>query len=257
LPVAANFVLVRPYPCVPATVKTMKSQSDMSFQDAVRGFMAGDFSRLAPLFDTPSDGSPCPVIQWYEGGLFANEPQALAEAFTCACFNGCTHVVEYFLARGINPSGGINTGLNAFHWAANRGQLKIVEILIQNKTPLETLNMYHGTVLGCTVWSAVHEPKPDHVRIVEALLKAGAQVGGADIHQGTSGSMIFCRPLLLCIILLVEPAVLVAQQPAAKPSTAGADHEVAGPREGLLDGRRPAAGSRAERDWLLIGTGAD
>src|SRR5438132_7892470 len=81
-------------------MKTMKSQSDMSFQDAVRGLMAGDFSRLAPLFDTPSDGSPCPVIKWHEGGLFASEPKALAEAFTCACFNGCTHVVEYFLAKG-------------------------------------------------------------------------------------------------------------------------------------------------------------
>src|SRR5438105_14252077 len=98
----------------------MKSQSDMSFQDAVRGFMAGDFSRLAPLFDTASDGSPCPVIQWYEDGLFATEPQALAEAFTCACFNGCTPVVEYFLARGFNHSGWINTRFNAFNRASLR-----------------------------------------------------------------------------------------------------------------------------------------
>ena len=165
-------------------MKTMKSQSDMSFQDAVRGFMAGDFSRLAPLFDTPSDGSPCPVIQWHEDGLFASEAPALAEAFTCACFNGCTHVVEYFLVKGINPSGGINTGLNAFHWAANRGQLKIVEILIQNKAPLETLNTYHGTVLGCTVWSAVHEPRPDQIRVIEALLKAGADVSAAEYPSG-------------------------------------------------------------------------
>ena len=165
-------------------MKTMKSQSDMSFQDAVRGFMAGDFSRLAPLFDTASDGSPCPVIQWYEEGLFSSEPQALAEAFTCACFNGCTHVVEYFLARGINPSGGINTGLNAFHWAANRGQLQIVEILIQNNAPLETLNMYHGTILGCAVWSAIHEPKQDQIRVIEALLKAGADVSAVEYPSG-------------------------------------------------------------------------
>src|SRR5437763_15168276 len=160
--------------------ETMKGQSDISFQEAVRGLMAGDFSRLAQLFDTPSDGSPCPVIKWYEGGLFASEPKALAEAFTCACFNGCTSVVEYFLARGIDPSGGINTGLNAFHWAANRGQLKVVEIHLQNKAPLETLNMYHGTVLGCTVWSAIHEPKPDQIRVIEALLKAGADVSAAE-----------------------------------------------------------------------------
>ena len=66
--------------------ETMKGQSDISFQEAVRGLMAGDFSRLAPLFDTPSDGSPCWVIKWYEGGLFASEPKALAEAFTLRLF---------------------------------------------------------------------------------------------------------------------------------------------------------------------------
>jgi len=146
--------------------------------------MAGDFSRLAPLFQTPSAGSPCPVIQWFDEGLFANEPKALDEAFTCACFNGCAQVVEHFLARGVNPSGGINTGLNAFHWAANRGQLRAVEILIWNKSPLETQNAYGGTVLGCTVWSAIHEPKPDHLRIIEALLEAGAKVGAADYPSG-------------------------------------------------------------------------
>lgn len=161
-----------------------ESEVDMTFQEAVRGFIAGDFSRLAPLFETPSDRSSCPVIEWYESGLFASEPKALEEAFTCACFNGCTHVIEYFLARGVNPNGGANTGLNAFHWAANRGQLKAVEILIRNKASLETQNAYEGTVLGCVVWSALHEPKPDHIRIIKALLDAGAQVGAADYPSG-------------------------------------------------------------------------
>jgi hypothetical protein len=165
-------------------MKTMNSKNSMPFQEAVGGLIAGDFSRLAPLFENPSDDSPCPVIRWFDDGLFASEPKALAEAFTCACFNGCTHVVEYCLARGLDPSGGINTGLNAFHWAANRGQLTTVEILIQNKSALEALNAYGGTVLGCTVWSAVHEPKPDHLRIIEALLKAGANVAAAEYPSG-------------------------------------------------------------------------
>ena len=156
----------------------------MSFQEATRGLMAGDFSRLAPLFETSSDGSPCPIIKWFDDGLFVNEPKALAEAFTCACFNGCTQVVEYFLAKGVDPSGGINSGLNAFHWAANRGQLRTVEILIRNKSPLEVLNAYGGTVLGCTVWSAVHEPKPDHLSIIQALIDAGANVGAAEYPSG-------------------------------------------------------------------------
>ena len=162
----------------------MNGESDMSFPEAVKGLMAGDFSRLEPLFWPSAPGSPSPIIKWFDDGLFANEPKALAEAFTCACFNGCTHVAEHFLAGGVDPQGGNNTGLNAFHWAANRGQLKAVELLIRTRAPLETLNAYGGTVLGCAVWSAVHEPKPDHLQIIEALLNAGAQVGAADYPSG-------------------------------------------------------------------------
>ena len=129
-------------------MKTMKSEIEITFKEAVRGLIAGDFSRLAPLFETQTGDSPCPIIQWYESGLFDSEPKALEEAFTCACFNGCTEVIEYFLTKGVNPNGGINTGSNAFHWAANRGQLKVVEILIRNNAALETQNSYGGTVLG-------------------------------------------------------------------------------------------------------------
>ena len=160
------------------------SSNENLFPGAVRGLMAGDFSRLAPLFEPTSDGAPCPITEWFDSGLFAGEPQALAEAFTCACFNGCTRVMEHLLARGVDPSGGMNTGLNAFHWAANRGQLQAVELLIQHHAPLETLNSYGGTVLGGTVWSAVHETKPDHLRIIEALLAAGAKVAAAECPSG-------------------------------------------------------------------------
>ena len=162
----------------------MSNVRNMPFLEAVRGLLAGDFSRLAPLFETPAGGSPCPIIKWFEDGLFANETKALDEAFTCACFNGCTNVIESFLAKGLNPNGGDNMGLNAFHWAANRGQFKAVEILILHKASLETLNSYGGTVLGCAVWSAIHEPKPDHLRIIEALLNAGANINGAEYPSG-------------------------------------------------------------------------
>jgi hypothetical protein len=161
-----------------------QSQSEMPFGDAVRGLMAGDFSRLKPLFEARPDGSPCPMLNWYEDGLFADEPKAMEEAFTCACFNGCTEVVEYLLARGANPLGGANTGLNAFHWAANRGQLDVVNILVRNKAPLEARNAYGGTVLGCTVWSAINEPKPRHVEIIRVLLAAGAQISEAEYPTG-------------------------------------------------------------------------
>lgn len=162
----------------------MDNERSMAFQEAVQGFIAGDFSRLAPLFERHSDDTPCAVVRWYEDGWFATEPKALAEAFTCACFNGHAQIVEYFLARGVDPSGGCETGLNAFHWAANRGQLQVVEILIRAKAALETLNAYGGTVLGCAVWSAIHEPRADHLPIIAALLDAGAQVEAAAYPSG-------------------------------------------------------------------------
>ena len=59
---------------------------NISFEEAVRGLVAGDFSRLAPLFESPSDGSPSAVIGWFEDGLFAREPKALEEALTVASF---------------------------------------------------------------------------------------------------------------------------------------------------------------------------
>src|SRR5439155_10806320 len=115
---------------------------------------AGDFSRLAPLFERPAGGDRCPIIQWHEAGQFAAEPQALDEAFTCACFLGRTEVAEHFLAHGVSPSGGAGTGLNAFHWASNRGQMEVVRLLIRHRAPLEPRTSYGGTVLGGTVWAA-------------------------------------------------------------------------------------------------------
>lgn len=157
---------------------------EVTFDEAVAGLLAGDFTRLAPLFDC-QDESSCPIIRWFEEGRFARESRALAEAFTCACFNGRTRVVRYLRDRGVDPCGGMGTGLNAFHWAANRGQKEAVEILIRSGAPLEIPNAYGGTVLGSAVWAAVHESKPDHLAIIQSLLDAGAKVNEADFPSGS------------------------------------------------------------------------
>jgi hypothetical protein len=157
---------------------------DMHFSDAVQGLMAGDFSRLAPLFEASLQSSEPQIVAWHQAGLFKDEPEVLNEAFTCACFNGNCEVIEYHLSRGVHPSGGAMTGLNGFHWAANRGQLKAVDILIRHQAPLETRNAYGGTVLGGAVWAAVHEPKPQHAEVIEALLRAGACVREAEYPTG-------------------------------------------------------------------------
>jgi ankyrin repeat protein len=168
-------------------MKTLREYDDL-FRDALQGLRRGDFSRLEPLFDGgfgPAGNRPR-IVEWYEEGRFSEEPNALAEALTCACFLGRTSVADYFLARGVDPSAGAATGLNALHWAANRGQLETARLLIRRKVPLETRSMYGGTVLGTAVWSAINEPRPDHLQIVEELLDAGARLDEVNHPTGNS-----------------------------------------------------------------------
>src|SRR5258706_8707003 len=100
---------------------TLKGKSQADFQDALQGLEKGDFSRLEPLFvSDQTTGRRCQMILWHEEGLFRDQPKALSEALTCACFLGRTDAAEYFLRQGVDPSGGASTGLNAFHWAVNR-----------------------------------------------------------------------------------------------------------------------------------------
>ena len=162
------------------------SEDNVLFQDAVQGLCAGDFSRLEPLFDKDStdDHLRCRIIVWNENDLFANAPRALEEAMTCACFLGRMDVAAYLIAQGVDASGGANTGLNSIHWAANRGQLEAVMLLINCKVPFETRSRYGSTVLGTAVWSAINEPRAEHLCIIEELLKAGALLEGAGYPTG-------------------------------------------------------------------------
>lgn len=168
-------------------MNTSDPLENLSFDDAVQGLLNGDFTRLAPLFDSIPGQQTCQIVRWYDAGLFADHPAALAEAFTCACFNGFEDVATYFLDRGVDPSGGVGTGMNAFHWAVNRGQLAIVRLLIRNRAPLETRNSYGGTMLGAGVWAALHETKPEHPQIIEELLAAGADIREAGFPTDDPG----------------------------------------------------------------------
>jgi hypothetical protein len=163
-------------------------EDDAVFRNAIQGLRRGDFSRLEPLFERGHDpaGSRPRIIEWYEEGRFGNELNALAEALTCACFLGRTEVANYLLPRGVDPTTGTGTGLDALHWAANRGQLAAVRLLVSRKAPLETRSMYGGTVLGTTVWAAINEPKPAHLQIIEHLLDAGAHLDQVEYPTGNS-----------------------------------------------------------------------
>lgn len=49
-------------------------------------------------------------------------------------------------------------------------------MLIRRKAPLEQLNMYGGTVLGQTLWSAVNEARDGQAEVIELLINGGAKV---------------------------------------------------------------------------------
>lgn len=100
----------------------------------------------------------------------------LGEAFAWACFTGRTHDAEILLDKGVDPADSIKTGLAGFHWAANRGHLDTVNLLIARHAPLEQINMYGGSVLNCSLYSIVHEHKESHADIIEALITAGAAI---------------------------------------------------------------------------------
>jgi ankyrin repeat protein len=164
----------------------LTSNDDSRFRGAVEGLRAGDFTRLGPLFSADSSGaaSACAIVEWVEAGRFDDDAAALAEALTCACFLGRTSVAEYLLGRGVRPSGGAGTGLDALHWAANRGQVDAVRLLIAHAAPVETRSMYGGTVLGTAVWAAINEPRGEQLAVIEALLEAGAEVEEAGYPTG-------------------------------------------------------------------------
>jgi ankyrin repeat protein len=154
----------------------IRAEDDPEFDDAVLGLRRGDFDALAPLFftDPAKPTEPPRIVMWQAAGRFQGHPSAVAEALTCASFLGTTLVAQHLLQAGVDPTAGSGTGMDALHWAVNRGKNATVDLLLQWKAPLEVRNVHGTTVLGTAVWSALNEPRPQHMQIIEMLLKAGA-----------------------------------------------------------------------------------
>ena len=89
---------------------------------------------------------------------------------------GRADAVAGLLDDGADPATS-HGGLTAMHWAAHHGHLDVIRVFIAHNAPLEVENRYGGTVLGQAVWSSINDPQPDHPRIIEALVAAGARVG--------------------------------------------------------------------------------
>src|ERR1043165_41240 len=98
-------------------------------------------------------------------------------AFMYACAGGHEAVVEFLLKNGVDLADGGDDGQTPLHWAVIFGQLEMVKLLLKYKPPLESRNMYGGTVLGQTMWSAAHGGDPKvYAQIIETLIAAGAHV---------------------------------------------------------------------------------
>ena len=113
-----------------------------------------------------------------DGSLTASATkEQLRNGFLYACGYGRTSVVEFLLDKGVDLSSHMGDGQTALHWAVIGGQLDIVKLLLRRNPPLESRNMYGGTVLGQTLWSAAHGGDPNvYIAILEALIAAGATI---------------------------------------------------------------------------------
>ncbi|HLA96510.1 MAG TPA: ankyrin repeat domain-containing protein [Pyrinomonadaceae bacterium] len=135
----------------------------------------GDFTRLEELLGGP-DSFDKQIAKWFEEGQFDEAPEALAEAFTCACMLGRTATASYLLEKSVDPYAGMKTGLAGFHYAVSGGRLDVVKMLVERKIPMNVENRYGGTVWGQALWSAVNEHKVTHAEIIEMLIDAGVEI---------------------------------------------------------------------------------
>jgi tetratricopeptide (TPR) repeat protein len=146
------------------------------FRYAIAAMDRGDFTALEEAIGPENFHDR--VAEWFENGLFKNEQETLNEIFSASCMLGQTQTAAFLLDKGVDPYGGMKTGLSGFHYAASSGRLDVIKLLIERCVPMEVKNIYGGTVFGQAIWSAVNEYTPQHGEIVERLIEAGAVVDG-------------------------------------------------------------------------------
>lgn len=140
------------------------------FDRAIAELDAGNFSRLDELL---SDNNASLIDLLVDAG---RPKEHLDEAFAWACMLGRTGDAEKLLDLGADPVAGMKTGLAGAHYAASGGHFETIRMIVRRGVPLETVNIYGGTVLGQALWSAINEHKDGHAEVIEALLAAGANI---------------------------------------------------------------------------------
>lgn len=98
-------------------------------------------------------------------------------AFLYACNWGRNNVIEFLLDKGIDLEDGGDGGQTGLHCAVIGGHIDTIKLLLKLNPPLELRNVYGGTVLGQTLWSAAHGGDPKvYAEIIKTLIAAGAKV---------------------------------------------------------------------------------
>ena len=121
------------------------------------------------------------VVKGYfnEGGGLKRKTtrKQVQSALQTACGWGRVNVIEFLLDKGADLTGHGGDGQTPLHCAAIDGQLDTIKFLLKLNVPLEVKNIYGGTVLGQTLWSAAHGGDPKvYAAIIETLIEAGAKV---------------------------------------------------------------------------------
>jgi ankyrin repeat protein len=113
-----------------------------------------------------------------DGSLKPNaSKEQLEEGFLFACGYGADNVVEFLLGKGVDLAALSGDRQTALHRAVTGGHIHTVKLLLNHNAPLEVKNMYGGTALDQTMWSAAHGGDPDiYIAILEALVAAGAKM---------------------------------------------------------------------------------
>ncbi len=106
-------------------------------------------------------------------------PAQQQQALIWACLHDRPNVVEFLLDSGVDPAGQDHQGFTGLHWAAWRGWMDNIKLLLAHHAPLEVKNNYGGTVLSSVLWSAHNDPIPgvDYPAVVKLLIASGAKVG--------------------------------------------------------------------------------
>jgi ankyrin repeat protein len=98
---------------------------------------------------------------------------------------GRTSTVKLLLERGMDPDGRDHRRWTGLHWAAFYRHLETVDAFLEWGAQLELTNEFGATVLGQTVWAAVHSEQPgEYSAVFERLLGAGARLDSAGFPTG-------------------------------------------------------------------------